>query len=103
MTAASSADGVIDLSTDVVLDAPSPLDQINDLPEMQDNNWELVQNPDNGQLEVTVESIRFVVKPKRIKQSKRNRRAQIIGHGQGKVTVITALKREISFQLEIAE
>jgi len=101
--ASSSADGVIDLSTDVVLDAPNPLDQINDLPEMQDNNWELVQNPDNGQLEVTVESIRFVVKPKRIKQGKRNRRAQIIGHGQGQVTVITPLKREISFQLEIAE
>jgi hypothetical protein len=103
LTAASSTDGVIDLSTDVVLDAPSPLTQINDLPEMQDNNWELVQNPDNGQLEVTVDGIRLVVKPKRIKQSKRNRRAQIIGHGQGKVTVITALKREISFQLEIAE
>jgi len=103
LTVASSANGVIDLNTDVVLDAPSPLVQINDLPEMQDNNWELVQNPDNGQLEVTVEGIRFVVKPKRIKQSKRNRRAQIIGHGQGQVTVITVLKREISFQLEIAE
>jgi hypothetical protein len=43
LTAASSTDGVIDLNTDVVLDAPSPLTQINDLPEMQDNNWELVQ------------------------------------------------------------
>jgi len=103
LTAASSTNGVIDLNTDVVLDAPSPLTQINDLPEMQDNNWELVQNPDNEQLEVTVEGIRFVVKPKHISQSKRNRRAQIIGHGQGQVTVITTLKREILFQLEIAE
>jgi len=103
LTAASSTDGVIDLNTDVVLDAPSPLTQINDLPPMQDNNWELVQNPDNGQLEVTVEGILLVVKPIHISQSKRNRRAQIIGHGQGQVTVITALKREISFQLEIAE
>jgi hypothetical protein len=90
LTAASSTDGVIDLSTDVVLDAPILLNQINDLPEMQDNNWE-------------VEGILLVVKPIHIKQSKRNRQAKILGHGQGQVTVITALKREILFQLEIAE
>ncbi|MCK5876959.1 MAG: hypothetical protein KAG43_04935, partial [Candidatus Marithrix sp.] len=94
-----SADGMIDFNTDFAQDTPNLLTQINDLPEMQKNDWQLVQN--NGQLEVNIGDILFVVIPKRIKQT--NRPVQIIGHGKGKVTVITAQGREITVQLEVIE
>jgi hypothetical protein len=43
----------------VLTKAPSLLEQINELSEMKDNNWQLVQNPENGQLELTIEGIAF--------------------------------------------
>ena len=98
LSAALTTYGEIDFSTDVVMDAPSLLNQINALPDMQDNNWQLEQN--DGRLEVMVNGTRMRVKPKRVKQAKRNRRAAIIIHGDGTVTVITAKGREILVEVE---
>jgi len=100
LTMSLSVNGVINFNTDVVQNAPNLLFQVNDMPDMQDNNWQLVQNTDTGQMEVTVDNTRLIVIPKRIKQTAPNRRVQIIGHGNGKVTVITAQRREILVQLE---
>ena len=101
LSAALTTYGEIDFSTDVVMDAPSLLNQINALPDMQDNNWQLEQN--DGRLEVMVNGTRMRVKPKRVKQAKRNRRAAIIIHGDGTVTVITAKGREILVEVEAPE
>jgi len=101
LSAALTTDGEIDFSTDVVTDAPSILTQINDLPDMQDNDWQLEQN--DGRLEVMVDGTRMRVKPKRVKQAKRNRRAEIIIHGDGTVTVITAKGREILVEVQALE
>jgi len=101
LSAALTTDGEIDFSTDVVTDAPSLLTQINALPDMQDNDWQLEQNDDR--LEVMVDGTRMRVKPKRVKQAKRNRRAEIIIHGDGTVTVITAKGREILVEVQVVE
>jgi len=101
LTATLTTDGEIDFSTDVVTDAPNLLNQINALPDMQDNNWQLEQNADR--LEVMVDGTRMRVKPKRVKQAKRNRRAEIIIHDDGTVTVITAKGREILVEVEALE
>jgi len=101
LSAALTTDGEIDFSTDVVTDAPSLLTQINALPDMQDNDWQLEQN--DGRLEVMVDGTRMRVKPKRVKQAKRNRRAEIIIHGDGTVTVITAKGREILVEVQVVE
>jgi len=101
LSAALTTDGEIDFSTDVVTDAPNLLKQINALPDMQDNNWQLEQN--DGRLEVMVDGTRMRVKPKRVKQAKRNRRAEIIIHGDGTVTVITAKGREILVEVQASE
>jgi len=70
------------------------LTQINALPELQ--GLQLVKNSE-GQLEITVNNVKFTVIPERIRQT--NRPVQIIEHGNGKVTVITAQGREIKVQL----
>jgi hypothetical protein len=56
---ADNSPPTIDMNTDVLTKAPSLLEQINELSEMKDNNWQLVQNPENGQLELTIEGIAF--------------------------------------------
>jgi len=101
LSAALMTDGEIDFSTDVVTDAPNLLKHINALPDMQDNNWQLEQN--DGRLEVMVDGTRMQVKPKRVKQAKRNRRAEIIIHDDGTVTVITAKGREILVEVQAPE
>jgi len=99
LTAALTIDGKIDFSTDIVTDAPNLLTQINALPDMQDNNWQLEQN--DGQLEVMVDGTRMRVKPKQVKQAKRH--SEITIHDDGTVTVITAKGREILVEVEALE
>ena len=48
LTEALSTEDDIDITTDVVTDGPSLLSQINDLPDRQANEWELVQRSDAG-------------------------------------------------------
>ncbi|EDN72371.1 hypothetical protein BGS_1071 [Beggiatoa sp. SS] len=97
LTAALSTHDGIDMNTDLVINAPSLLSQINALPKMQANNWQLVTNPETGQLEVMLENTRLVVVPLQIKQTKR--RPQLILHDEGRVTIVTAKGREILVDL----
>jgi len=99
LTEALSTDDGIDITTDVVTDGPSLLSQINDLPDMQANEWKLIQNQESGKLEVVVDGIRLVIIPKQVKQAKRNRKGQINIHDDGTVTVITAQGREIVVEI----
>jgi calcium-activated chloride channel regulator 4 len=101
LTQALSTEGVINLNTDVVTNAPSLLAQINELPDMQQNGWQLFQS-DTGQVEVMVNGTRLVVIAKHVKQSNR-KRAQLIRHGGGSVTAITANGREIQVQVKTPE
>jgi hypothetical protein len=100
LTQALVTDDGIDLTTDIVIDGPNLLTQINELLEMQTNEWELTQNSDTGELEVMVDGSRLVIKPKQVKQAKRHRQPEIITHDDGMVTVITAQGREIFIEIE---
>jgi len=83
----------IDMKTDVLINAPTLLEQLNELSEIKDNDWQLVQNSENGQLELTIEGIRFAVLPLQVKQT--NSRAKLTINPDGSVTFITAPGREI--------
>ena len=48
-------------------DNPTLLKQINSLPKIKDNDWQLVQNPENGQLELTIEGVHFVLSSLQVK------------------------------------
>lgn len=83
----------LDMNTDVLINAPTLLEQINALSEMKDNNWQLVQNPKNGQLNLTIERVRFAVLPVQVKQT--NSRAKLTIKPDEHVIFITAQGREI--------
>jgi hypothetical protein len=83
----------IDMNTDVLINAPTLLEQINELSEMKDSYWQLVQKPENGQLELTIEGIRFAVLPVQVKQT--NSHAKLTINPDGRVIFITAQGREI--------
>ncbi len=83
----------IDMNTDVLINAPTLLEQINELSEMKDNNWQLVENTKNGQLELTIEDVHFAVLPVQVKQT--NSRAKLTIKPDEHVIFITAQGREI--------
>jgi hypothetical protein len=93
----NSAD-VVDVSADVIAnaDTPSLLKQINTLPTFKGNNWKLEQNPNNGQLEVTIEKVRFAVLPVQVTQVNANRGVTV--HDDGNVTFVTSQGRNIFAQ-----
>jgi len=99
LTEALSAEGAIYLNTDIVINAPSLLAQINELPDMIENGWQLVIS-DNGA--VMLDGTRVEIIAKQVKQSKRNR-AQIIIHDDGSATAITAKGREIRVEVNTPE
>jgi len=82
----------IDMNTDVLINAPSLLEQLNELSEIKDNDWQLVQNPENCQLELTIEGVHFAVLPVQVKQT--NSHAKLTINPDGSVTFITAQGRE---------
>jgi hypothetical protein len=84
----------IDMNTDVLINAPSLLEQINGLFEIKDSHWQLVQNTENGQLELTIEGIRFAVLPVQVKRVNNQAKRAIHPDGES-VTFITAQRREI--------
>jgi len=101
LTEALSTEDGIDINTDVVTDGPSLLNQINDLPDMQANDWELVQNQESGKLDVMVDGTHLVtIEILAINQAKRHRKAKINIHGDGTVTVITVKGREILVEIQ---
>ena len=101
LTEALSTNDSIDITTDVVTEGPSLLNKINDLSDMQANEWELVQNADTRELEVMVDGTRLVtIEIITIKQAKRHRKSQINIHDDGTVTVITTQGREILVEIQ---
>jgi YD repeat-containing protein len=101
LTKALSNDDAIDITTDIVTEGPSLLNQINDLPDMQANDWTLVQNQESNELEVMIDGTRLVtIEILAIKQAKRHRKEQIHIHDDGTATVITTQGREILVQIK---
>jgi acetyltransferase-like isoleucine patch superfamily enzyme len=90
---ADNSPPTIDMNTDVLINAPTLLEQINELSEMKDSDWQLVQNPENWQLELTIEGIRFAVRPVQVKQT--NSHAKLTIKSDESVIFITAQGREI--------
>jgi hypothetical protein len=62
----SNDDGTIDLNSDIVTGGASLLQQINQLPEMLENGWQLEQEAETGEYYVMVSDIRRVKKPSRL-------------------------------------
>ncbi len=58
--ALSNDDGTIDLNSDIVTGGASLLQQINQLPEMLANGWQLAQDAETGEYYVMVSDIRRV-------------------------------------------
>ncbi len=83
----------INMNTDVLIEAPTLLEQINGLSEIKDSDWQLVQNTENGQLELISEEIRFAVLPVQLKQT--NSHAKLTINPDKSITFITAQGREI--------
>lgn len=71
----------------------SLLTQINDLPALKNNHWQLEQHPQNAQLRLTVADIRYAVLPVRIKQL--NKPAQVTINPDASVNFVTSLGRDI--------
>lgn len=92
-------EGVIALNTDIVINTPSLLTQINELPDMIENDWQLVTS-ENGQ--IMLDGTRIEIIAKQVKQSKHNH-AQIIIHNDSSATAITAKGREILVEINILE
>jgi uncharacterized secreted protein with C-terminal beta-propeller domain len=88
----------VDVSTDVIVDADTPhlLTQINTLPTFTNNNWQLAQNPQNGQLELTIDKVHFAVLPIQVTQV--NAKHGVTIHEDGNVTFVTHSGRKILAQ-----
>jgi len=97
-------DGTIDLNSDIVIggDVPSLLKQINQLPKMLENGWQLEQDAETGEYYVMVRDIRFVVIPLRVRQAQRGSEVQLKIHSDNvHVTLVTAQEREILVEIQV--
>jgi hypothetical protein len=96
----------INMGTDVLAetlvyeesDAPGLLKQINALPKLKDNDWLIEQNPNNGQLELTIEGVYFVLIPVQVTQVSSQEPAGLTVHDDDSLTFVTGLGREILAQ-----
>jgi len=96
----------INMGTDVLAetlvyeesDALGLLKQINALPKLKDNDWLIEQNPNNGQLELTIEGIYFVLIPVQVTQVSSQEPAGLTVHDDDSITFVTGLGREILAQ-----
>jgi hypothetical protein len=78
--------------------SPSLLEQVNSLPKMKDSDWQLVQNPATGYLELTVEGVHFVLIPVQVTQADTQQPADITIYADDSVTFVTGYGREIFAQ-----
>jgi hypothetical protein len=96
----------INLETDVLAetqastktDNPPLLKQINTLPKMKANDWQLVQNPENGQLELTIEGVHFVLIPVQVTQVSADQPAGLTVYDDNSVSFVTGKGRKIFAQ-----
>ncbi|RKZ54024.1 MAG: hypothetical protein DRR16_14210 [Candidatus Parabeggiatoa sp. nov. 3] len=79
-------------------DNPTLLKQINSLPKIKDNDWQLVQNPENGQLELTIEGVHFVLIPVQVTQVSADQPAGFTVYDDNSVSFVTGYGREIFAQ-----
>jgi len=79
-------------------DNPTLLKQINSLPKIKDNDWQLVQNPENGQLELTTEGVHFVLIPVQVTQVSASQPAGFTVYDDNSVSFVTGYGREIFAQ-----
>ena len=92
----------VNLNTDVLPDnavsqnpqSPSLLEQVNSLPQLKDNNWQLEQSPANGQIELAIGETVYVATPVQVTQVSPERAAFVTVYGDG-VGFVTGLGREI--------
>ncbi|MEK8016232.1 MAG: FG-GAP-like repeat-containing protein, partial [Candidatus Parabeggiatoa sp.] len=79
-------------------DNPTLLKQINSLPKIKDNDWQLVQNPENGQIELTIEGVHFVLIPVQVTQVSASQPAGFTVYDDNSVSFVTGYGREIFAQ-----
>jgi hypothetical protein len=95
-------DGTIDLNSDIVTGGASLLQQINQLPEMLANAWQLAQDAETGEYYVMVRDIRIIVIPLRVRQAQRGSRVKLKIHPDGiHLTLVTAQGREILVEIQV--
>jgi Leucine-rich repeat (LRR) protein len=95
-------DGTIDLNRDIVTGGASLLQQINQIPEMLANGWQLEQDAETGEYYVMVRDIRIVIIPLRVRQARRGSGVQLKIHPDGvHVTLVTAQEREILVEIQV--
>jgi len=64
LTAAFSSGNTLSLQTEVISGPVlTLLQQLNQIPDLQNNQWQFEQNPVNGQLQLTMAGIRFALLP----------------------------------------
>ncbi|HEC86107.1 MAG TPA: hypothetical protein ENI48_12855, partial [Thioploca sp.] len=85
----------VDMRVDVVTKdkTPSLLTQVNELPELKNNHWQLTQHPKNGQLRLTFEGINYAVLPVRVRLQAKP--TQFTANPDGSLIFVTTLGREI--------
>ncbi|HEC85535.1 MAG TPA: VCBS repeat-containing protein [Thioploca sp.] len=86
----------VDMNDDVVTeeDVRSLLAQVNDLSEFKRNGWQLTQNPETGQLELTVGNISYAVIPVGVKQTNAKKHGKHFNR-DGSIDFVTAKGRHI--------
>jgi hypothetical protein len=100
--ALSNDDGTIDLNSDIVTGGASLLQQINQLPDMLENGWQLAQDVETGEYYVMVSDIRIVVIPLRVRQTQHGSRLKLKIHSDRvHVTLVTAQKWEILVEIQV--
>jgi len=101
-TEALSSNGTLDLNIDIVNDVPSLLEQINQLPDMLANSWQLKQDAETGEYYVMASDVRVVVIPLQVRQAPHGSDVHLTIHPDGvHVTLVTAQEREIHVEIQV--
>mgnify|MGYP003571917197 CR=1 FL=1 len=96
-TFADTLPDAVDMQTDVVTDAdaPSLLAQVNDVPDLKEKDWQLTQDPETGELTLTVGDLSYAVIPVSLKHQAKKPHAGLTINPDGSVSFVTAKGRII--------
>ena len=96
-TFADKLPAAVDMQTDVVTeaDAPSLLEQVNDIAYFKDNNWQLTQVSETGELTLMVGDLSYAVIPVSLKHQAKKPHAGLTINPDGSVSFVTAKGRII--------
>ncbi len=99
LTAAFSSGNTLSLQTEVVSGPVlTLLQQLNQLPDLQNNQWQFEPNPLNGQLQLTREGIRFALLPVSVMQVGTDQPAGMTINPDDSIRFVTSYGREILAQ-----